>query len=120
MEKIVEKILNLEGVKGVWFIEGEKIIERLILPLDPETSRRLKRIFSRLFLFFQERNIKKEIGVVFKHDYLFFKPTNMGWFTIWIKRETETSLALLRMEIEVILSEINKQKWSLLKKFKFW
>ena len=113
----MEKILKLEGVKGVWFIEGGNVDEKLVLSLDSETSKRFKKLLSRFFLLSQEKDITGEIGIVFRHDYLLFKSVNRNWFLVWLKKKT--SLAITRMEIEVILSEAIKKR-SFLKKLKFW
>ncbi|MDL1969759.1 MAG: hypothetical protein LWW94_02070 [Candidatus Desulfofervidaceae bacterium] len=118
MKEILERIADLEGVKGVWIYEGDKCEEKLAIPLDLNTIHALKDVFSRLFATFKNSNLDELVGCISEYDYFIFKKIETKWLVVWAKKTT--SFSLLKMEIEIILNDIIQKKDSLFKKLKFW
>lgn len=118
MKEILERIADLEGVKGVWLYEGDECEEKLAIPLDFNTIRALKDVFSKLFTAFKNTNLDGLVGCISEYDYFIFRKIKTKWLVVWAKKTT--SFSLLKMEIEVILDDVMQKKGSLFKKLKFW
>jgi len=119
MEHLIKQIVDLKGVKGVWYYsKSGEYKQKLLIPLDINTSTRLKAVLLQLFTIFQSNNLNEFIVGASEYDYFIFKKIKTYWLVIWAKR-TE-SFSLLKMEIEIILNKNSIKKGSFIKKLKFW
>ena len=117
LSDILQKIGALEQVKCVWLWKNGEWEENIKIPLDGKIQRNFKNLVGKYIAYIEEMELKT-FGYISQDDYLFFKRIEKNfWLIIWANQDW--SLSLLKMEVEVILSE-QKQKKKFFKKFKLW
>ncbi|GEM_PF-3889975 len=116
-KNIIQKIGEIEQVKGIWLLKEGETEESLQVPLDIETKEKLMNLLKKCIVYIKEMNVGI-CGYISQYDYLFFKKIEKGtWLVVWANQEYP--LSLLKMEVEVLLSEQRQEK-RFFKKFKLW
>ena len=117
VKDILQKIGEIEQVKGVWLWRKGEWEGNVKVLLDSEIERNFKNLVEKCIAYIEEMELKT-FGYISQYDYLLFKRIEKHfWLVIWANQDC--SLSLLKMEVEVILSE-QKQEKKFFKKFKLW